>query len=81
MTESTRSLYAIHALDFLFRRPVFETSEFTGQKSIPKPTAHRILGLLRKHGVFKVLRESRGQRSGVLAFRELLNIVEGRDAF
>lgn len=81
MTESTRSLYAIHALDFLFRRPVFETSEFTSQKSIPTPTAHRILGLLRKHGVFKVLRESRGRRPGVLAFRELLNIVEGRDAF
>lgn len=81
MTESTRSLYAIHALDFLFRRPVFETSEFTSQKSIPAPTAHRILGLLRKHGVFKVLRESRGRRPGVLAFRALLNIVEGRDAF
>ena len=58
-----------------------ETSEFTGQKGIPTPTAHRILGLLRKHGVFKVLRESRGQRPGVMAFRELLNIVEGRDAF
>ncbi len=81
MTESTRSLYAIHALDFLFRRPVFETSDFTGQKGIPKPTAHRILGLLRKHGMFRVLRESRGQRPGVLAFRELLNIVEERDAF
>jgi Fic family protein len=81
MTESTRSLYSIHALDFLFRRPVFETSEFTSQKGIPTPTAHRILGLLRKHGMFRVLRESSGRRPGVLAFRELLNIVEGCDAF
>jgi len=81
MTESTRSLYAIHALDFLFRRPVFETSEFTSQKNIPTPTAHRILKLLRDKGVFKVLRESSGRRPGILAFRELLNIVEGYDAF
>jgi Fic family protein len=81
ITESTRSLYAIHALDFLFRRPVFETSEFTAQRSIPKPTAHRILRLLRDKAVFKVLREPSGRRPGVMAFRELLNIVEGRAAF
>ena len=81
ITDSTRSLYGIHALDFLFHRPVFETAEFTGQPGIPTPTAHRILGLLRKHGLFRVIRESRGRRPGVLAFRELLNIVEGHDAF
>jgi len=81
ITETTRSLYAIHALDFLFRRPVFESSEFTGQKGVPTPTAHRILKLLRDKGVFKVLRESSGRRPAILAFRELLNIVEGKDAF
>jgi Fic family protein len=81
ITELTRSLYAIHALDFLFKRPVFESSEFTGQKSIPTPTAHRILRLLRDKGVFKVLQESSGRRPAILAFRELLNIVEGQDVF
>jgi Fic family protein len=81
IAELTRSQYAIHALDFLFRRPVFESSEFTGQKGIPAPTAHRILKLLRDKGMFKILQESSGRRPAVLAFRELLNIVEGRDAF
>lgn len=81
IAELTRSQYGIHALDFLFRRPVFESSDFTGQKSIPTPTAERILRLLRHKGMFKVLRESSGRRSAILAFRELLNIVEGREAF
>lgn len=81
ITECTRSLFAIQALDYLFRRPVFETSEFTAQEKIPTPSAHRILKLLRDKGIFKVLRESSGRRPGVLAFRELLNIVEGYNAF
>jgi Fic family protein len=81
MTESTRSLHAIHALDFLFRRPIFETSEFTSQKRIPARTAHRILRLLQDKGIFKVLRESSGRRPAVLAFPELLNIIEGYNAF
>lgn len=81
IAELTRSQYGIHALDFLFRRPVFEASDFTGQKGIPTPTAQRILKLLREKGMFKILRESSGRRPAILAFRDLLNIVEGRDAF
>lgn len=81
ITELTRSQYGIHALDFLFRRPVFESSDFTGQKGIPTPTAQRILKLLRDKELFKVLREASGRRPAILAFREILNIVEGRNAF
>jgi hypothetical protein len=47
------SVLQIHALDFLFRRPVFETSEFTSQKNIPTPTAHRILKLCGIRGFSK----------------------------
>jgi hypothetical protein len=32
-------------------------------------------------GVLKSLRESSGRRPAVYAFRELLNIAEGREAF
>jgi Fic family protein len=81
IAELTRSQYGIHALDFLFRRPVFDSSEFTGQKGIPTPTAHRILKLLKDEGLFRALRKSSGRQSAVFAFRELLNIVEGRDVF
>jgi len=79
ITESTRSRFAIHALDFLFRRPVFEASDFTSQRSIPRPSALRILKLLKDKGLFLTVRESSGRRPGVLAFRELLEIVEGHE--
>ena len=81
IADCTRSVFAINALDFLFRRPVFGTSDFTSQKKIPTPSAHRILKLLKDKGMFRVLQESSGRRPGVLAFRELLNIVEGYEAF
>ena len=81
IATTTRSRYAIHALDFLFRRPIFESSEFTGQRGVPVRTAHRILKVLADEGLFKVLSDARGQKPAVFAFKELLNIVEGRKAF
>jgi Fic family protein len=81
IAELTRSQFAVHTLDFVFRRPIFESSQFTQQKEIPTPTAHRILKLLREKGMLKVLREASGRRPALMAFRELLNIVEGHEAF
>jgi Fic family protein len=81
ITDITRSPYAIRALDFLFRRPVFIASEFTSQENVPSASASRTLKILRNEGIFRVLRESSGRRPAILAFRELLNIVEGYEAF
>ncbi len=81
ITDVTRSPYAIRTLDFLFRRPVFIASEFTSQANVPSASAIRTLKILRKEGVFLVLRGSSGRRPAILAFRELLNIVEGYEAF
>jgi len=77
----THSQHAIKALDFIFTRPVFQASAFTGQAGIPKSTAIRILSILRKEGLFSVLSEKQGRKPAVLAFRELLNIAEGREVF
>jgi Fic family protein len=77
----TRSLYAIHSLDFIFERPIFKSSAFVGCGNIPKPTATRILAVLRDKGILKTLRVGGGRRSAVYAFRDLLNICEGKDAF
>jgi Fic family protein len=79
--ELTRSLYAIHSLDFIFERPIFQSSAFVGCGNIPKPTATRILAVLRDNGILKTLKEGGGRRAAIYAFRDLLNICEGKDAF
>lgn len=77
----TRSQYAIHALDWIFERPVFKSSDFVASAGIPEATAKRLVGVLRKEGVLKPVSEGRGRRASVLVFSELLNIAEGYQAF
>ena len=73
----TRSLHAIRALDWLFARPIFGSTEFTAAAGIPQPVARRILRALREGGVLAVLAERRGRRPAVLAFPELLSVAAG----
>ncbi len=79
--ELTRSQYAIHALDWVFERPIFRSSDFVRTTKIPKPTAQRILKLLKTEGILREIRPGRGRRAAILIYSELLNIAEGRDAF
>jgi Fic family protein len=73
----THSQYSIHALDFIFSRPIFKSTDFTGINEIPIPTAKRILAILRDNGILTILREPSGRRSAIYAFTELINIAEG----
>jgi len=79
--DLTRSNYAIKALDFLFYRPIFSASAFYMEADIPGPSARKMLKILRENGFFKILRETKGRYPAILAFRELLNIAEGRQVF
>jgi len=79
--ELTHSQYAIHALDWVFERPIFKSSDFVRSANIPKPTAFKIIGILKENKILRVLREGSGRRPAVLAYSELLNIAEGYDAF
>ena len=79
--DLTHSQHAIKALDFLFTLPIFQGSAFSTESGIPKSTAIRILKILRDNEFFHVIREQRGQKPAVLAFRELLNIAEGGEVF
>lgn len=79
--DLTHSQYAVRALDWFFTMPIFTTSHFVTSAEIPKPTASRIVRLVRDHGLLRELRPSRGRRPAILAFSELLNIAEGRDVF
>ncbi len=79
LPDLTRSQYAVRALDWIFARPIFSAPDFIEGAGIPAPTARRFLGVLRTVGVLKNLRAGRGRRPAVLAFPQLLNIVEGRE--
>ena len=79
--DLTRSQYAIYALDWVFERPIFRASDFVAGSGIPKPTARRILNVLREGGILKTIQEGRGRRAAVVAFPDLLNIAEGEQVF
>lgn len=79
--ELTHSQYAIHALDWIFERPIFKSSDFIRSSSIPRPTAQRILNVLKNENILKTMEESSGRKAAVLAYSDLLNIAEGYHAF
>jgi Fic family protein len=81
VVEQTRSQYAILALDWLFERPIFKSSDFVASAGIPAPTARRILAVLREARILRPMVEASGRRAAVLCFPSLLNIAEGREAF
>ncbi|MGE0682487.1 MAG: Fic family protein [Candidatus Binatia bacterium] len=81
VVDLTHSQHSIRAVDFIFQTPIFTAPLFTNHSQIPKPTATRILNLLREKGIVSPLREGRGRRAGIYIFPELLNIAEGGDVF
>lgn len=81
VVEWTHSQYAVQALDWMFGKPIFKSSDFVKTAGIPEPTAKRILAVFRDHNLLIPLVEGSGRRASVLMFRELINIAEGRPAF
>ena len=81
IARTTRSQYAVRALDWMFQRPIFKTSDFIETAGIPAPTAGRILRVSRDEGLLREFRPASGRRAAILAFSELLNIAEGEEAF
>jgi len=81
IADLTHSQHAIRAVDFLFQQPIFAAPHFTKNSGIPKPTAARILGLLRDELLLYALRPGKGRRPGIYVFRELMNIAEGNEIF
>ncbi|MBI4963492.1 MAG: Fic family protein [Desulfomonile tiedjei] len=81
VVDLTHSQHSIRAVDFIFQTPIFRAPTFTQQSEIPRPTANRILTLLRGENLLHTIQEGRGRRPGIFAFRELLNIAEGKEVF
>ena len=81
IVEETHSQYSSRTLDYIFKRPIFRTTDFVKNSGIPEPTARHILRVLRGCGLLSELRKARGRQPAILAFADLLNIVEGRNLF
>ena len=79
--EITHSQFALQALDSIFDRPIFRSSDFIERSEIPKQTAQVILRQLRNAGILKVVREQSGRAPAILAFADLISIAEGRMVF
>lgn len=79
VAEITRSQYADLAVDFIFSRPIFTTSDFAKKSGIAKkPTAVDVLNKLRnaEPKILETVRESSGSQPAMFEFTELLQIVE-----
>ncbi len=78
IAKLTRSQYSIQILDFLFDKPIFTPSDAIKKTKIPKPSFMPILKQFQEAGILSVLREARGRSPAILAFGNLVNIVEGK---
>lgn len=81
IVEATRSQYSGKILDWIFARPIFQTTDFVKNSDIPEPSARHILRVLKDQGLLKEIVKSRGRQPATIAFVDLLNIVEGRRLF
>ena len=81
IVNMTRSQHAIRALDWIFERPIFKSSDFFPIAGIPKPSARRLLDVLHNGGILRVIRPSSGRRPAVFVYPALLNIAEGKEVF
>lgn len=81
ITQATRSQHAIAALDWIFSRPIFSTTDFLATSRIPRAAAKRILAVARAEERLSELRPASGSRAAIFAFPGLLNIAEGRKVF
>ena len=71
-----RSQYGVQAIDALFDRPIFRSTEFIARSRIPKESAIRIINVLKETGVIRDIRPGRGRRAAVMIFPELIEITE-----
>jgi len=79
IADQTHSQYAVQALDWFFKRPIFKTPDFIHSTKIPNATATRIVRVVRDAGLLTEIQESSGPRPAILAFTELLDIADGRN--
>ncbi|KJU86413.1 hypothetical protein MBAV_001393 [Candidatus Magnetobacterium bavaricum] len=56
-------------------------SDFIKHSGIPKPTASRILSVMKEKNILSEIMPARGRRSSTFAYTRLVNIADGYDVF
>ena len=77
VAELTRSRHTISALDWIFGRPIFRSTDFIAAAGVPAPTARRFLRVLSEAGVLQEIVPGSGRRPAVIASPELMRVTEG----
>lgn len=72
----THSRHSIQAIDALFNRPVFRTSDFVQRTGILKESATRILSTLRDAAIVEEVRPQSGRRAALMVLSGLIEITE-----
>ena len=72
----TKTRNAIDIQDFLFKKIMFETPDFTKNASLSKPHAARVLKNLLKNGIVNTISPSKGRRPAIYGFTRLMEIIE-----
>jgi Fic family protein len=74
-TRLLASRWSTQALDYMFTRPVFRNSHFTGKSGIPAQTAARFSRKLLQEGIIVTQREASGRTSALYRFEPLLALI------
>ncbi len=74
-SDSLSSKWSVHALDYIFKYPIFRNNGFTSKSGIPGPTAARFTRVLLDKELLRTLEESSGRRPALYAFEPLLQLV------
>lgn len=75
VVELTKSKHSIKTIDFIFRKPIFTTSNFIEETDIPRPGAKRILSELAGE-VLTVIVPGQGSKPAKYSFNRLLEITK-----
>lgn len=75
IVEYTKSHFAIQALDMIFERPIFTTTQFISGSGIPRASAYGMLAKLKQEDIILQIREAKGRRPALLIFDKLMDII------
>ena len=74
--HTTKSQYAVTALDALFTKPIISSAQFVTEAKIDsRVTANRILQKLVADNILEIIKEGKGNKPSTYAFKGLLEIV------
>ena len=75
----THARHAVHALDFIFERPILGSTDLSARRNVPVHAARRVLNAFHDDGILTLLQTARGRSPAIFMFDELLDIAEGSD--